>query len=135
MGAFSLKDAHAIKQALDYFHPDVKDKPNFNDAPDPEIAAINIFLQAVQKAQGHGGEHAYTFDEASLLWEIIEFWVKASGGAGKQNKEKDKEPLKDGKTAKAAVNQIRNGQKPTESSDEDEEAEDTIRLPSRAKKP
>ncbi len=79
MGAFSLKDAYAIKQAKDFFNPDVKDKPTFNSAPDPEIAAINIFLQAVQKAQGHGGEFAFTFDDASLLWEIIEFWIKESG--------------------------------------------------------
>ncbi len=79
MGAFSLKDAHAIKQARDFFNPEVKEKPTFNDAPDPEIAAINIFLQAVQKAQGHGGEFAYTFEDASLLWEIIEFWIKESG--------------------------------------------------------
>ncbi len=80
MGAFSLKDAHAIKQARDFFNPDVKDKPTFDNAPDPEIAAINIFLQAVQKAQGHGGEFAFTFDDASLLWEIIEFWIKESSG-------------------------------------------------------
>jgi len=118
MGAFSLKDAHAIKQALNFFSPDVKEKPTFNDAPDPEIAAINIFLTGVQKAQTHGGENAYTFDEASLLWQIVEFWVNAT--SGKNNEGAEDKAEKDGRTAKATAAPLRGPQNDSSDDDEDE---------------
>lgn len=137
MGAFSLKDSHAIKQARDYFNPDVKDKPTFDRAENPEIAAINIFLQAVQKAQQHGGEFAYTFEDSALLWEIVEFWIKESGqsagvvGEATASAPKERE-AKDGRAAKAAVTQIRAGQRDAHSSDEEDHAE-TVRPPNRSR--
>lgn len=119
MGAFSLKDAHAIKQARDFFNPDVKDKPTFNDAPDPEIAAINIFLQAVQKAQGHGGEFAYTFEDASLLWEIIEFWIKESGSKAVVENVRMNDGPAESKSSSSRDKSSRSGRRDV-SSDEDE---------------
>ena len=124
MGAFSLRDAYAIKQALDFFNPEVETKPTFNDAANPEIAAINIFLQGVQKAQNHGGEYAFTFEEGALLWEIIEFWVNKGGkdvrvddeSSGKKDKGKEKD--KDSR-AKSSIANVRS-KRDVQSDDDDD---------------
>ena len=79
MGAFLLREVSLLKKAIDFFNPDVETKPDFGDKQDPEIVAINLLLQGVQKAQSHGGELAFSIDDAALLWDIIEFWMKEGG--------------------------------------------------------
>jgi hypothetical protein len=81
MGAFLLKEASLLNKAIDYFKSDVKEKPDFGGVPveQREIVAINLLVQGVQKAQSHGGEFAYSINDASLLWDIIEFLTKDTG--------------------------------------------------------
>ena len=85
MGAYILRESNILKKAIDFFNPDVTEKPDFGGTQDPEIVAVNLLLQGVQKAQAHGGEHAYSIDDAALLWDIMEFWMKEGGKAVAQN--------------------------------------------------
>jgi hypothetical protein len=76
-GAFLLKEASLLKKAIDFFNPEVKTKPDFGSSDDPEIVAINVLVQGVQKAQAHG--NAYSLDDAAVLWSVLEFLVKEVG--------------------------------------------------------
>jgi hypothetical protein len=131
MGAYLLKETKVLKQAIDYFNPDVTDKPTFESAENPEIVAVNLLLQGVQKAQNHGGEFAYSIDDAALLWDILEFWIKEGGRAVTQNVKGAGSSKDSNGSAKSAVNAA-NRKKTLVSSenevhrdkDEDEDEED-----------
>lgn len=130
MGAYALREAKLLKQAIDYFNPDIKEKPTFDGVSNPELAAVNLLLQGVQKAQAHGGEFAYSFDDAALLWDITEFWLKEGGNAVAQNvntasPSKDKSSKSAKAAASSSVKSIR-----TEEEDDDED-EPTITVSQR----
>ena len=123
MGAFLLREVSLLKKAIDQFNPDVKDKPDFGGSQDPDIVAVNLLLQGVQKAQAHGGEFSYSIDDAALLWDIMEFWMKEGGKAVAQNvnvssSKSDKESKS---AAKSAVNSARSV---AQIDEEDEEGDD-----------
>lgn len=122
MGAYVLRETKLLKQAIDYFNPDVKDKPTFENSENPEIVAVNLLLQGVQKAQAHGGEFAYSIDDAALLWDIMEFWIKEGGKAVTQNVNVSG-PVKEKKSAKQAAASVRTITK-SAPEDDDEESED-----------
>jgi hypothetical protein len=84
MGAYLLKDTKALQQAIDYFDPDVTEKP-FSNSENPEVVAVNVLFQGIHKAQDRGGAHAYSIRDAALLYDILEFWVKEVGRAVTQN--------------------------------------------------
>ncbi len=87
MGAFALREMPTIKKAIDYLDPDVKEKPTFENNPEnPEVAAVHLLLQCVQRGQAHGGDRAYSIEDAALLWEITEFWLKEIGNEGTDKK-------------------------------------------------
>jgi hypothetical protein len=133
MGAYALREAKLLKQAIDYFDANKKEKPTFDGADNPKLAAINLLLQGVQKAQAHGGEYAFSFDDAALLWDITEFWIKEGGKAVTQNVNlpSSSQASKD-KSAKAAktatsgstVNPVVKLERSTEETDDDEEDDD-----------
>ena len=99
-GAYFLKECALLNKAIQYFNSDVKEKP-FADAQEPEVVAINLLLQGVQKAQMHGGEHSYSLEDAALLSEILDFWVKEGGKQVGQNIGKTGKSAKSGKTPSA----------------------------------
>ena len=126
MGAYLMREAKLLKQAIDYFNPDVKDKPDFGGSTsDPEIVAINLLLQGVQKAQSHGGELAFSLDDAALLSDIMEWWVKMSNSDITKTAAS---ASKEGKSAKAAANGTKSVAAVQEGEDEeDEDLDDSIR--------
>lgn len=128
MGAYALRETKLLKQAFDYFNPDVKDKPTFENSENPEIVAVNLLLQAVQKAQAHGGEFAYSIDDAALLWDIMEFWIKEGGKAVTQNVNVSGSPQKEKKSAKQAASSVRNISKSEDKvlDESDEESDDNL---------
>ena len=76
MGAYALKDTPHLLKALQYTDPEVTEKPDLGDVKDPELFAVSLLLQAIAKAQAHGGERAYSIEDAALLWEMTEFWIE-----------------------------------------------------------
>lgn len=122
MGAYLLKETKVLKQAIDYFDPNVKDKPTFEDSENPEIVAVNLLLQGVQKAQNHGGEFAYSIDDAAFLWDIMEFWIKEGGRAVTQNVRVPGGSSKEtsGTSAKAAASSVKKRTTLTEDEQEKE---------------
>lgn len=135
MGAYALREAKLLKQAIDYFNPDIKDKPTFEGVSNAEFAAVNLLLQGVQKAQAHGGDFAYSFDDAALLWDITEFWIKEGGNAVAQNvnvasssKEKSSKSAKS--AASSAKASITKPEKEVEEEEDDDE-EPTITVSQR----
>lgn len=122
-GAYLLRESALLADAIDYFNPDVKEKPTFENSENPEVVAVNLLLQGVQKAQAHGGEFAYSIEDARLLWKITEFWVKEGGRAVTQNLASSSSQ-KEKKSAKAAANSVRQQEdKHEEVEDEDDEEE------------
>ncbi|RKO94574.1 hypothetical protein BDK51DRAFT_26859 [Blyttiomyces helicus] len=97
-GAFLLREASLLKDA----------KTN-----NPETVAVSLLLQGVQKAQAHGGEKAYSLDDAALLHKIHEFWLKELGSSVNQ---------KERRSAKAAASAARD----TTSDDDDDEDEVSV---------
>jgi hypothetical protein len=129
MGAYLLKEVSFLKKAIDFFDPNVKpeNKPDLGE--NAEVVAVNLLLQGVQKAQNHGGDFAYSIDDAALLWDILEFWVKEGGKAVAQNVNVGKSE-KEGKSAKHAANSVRAQSKVEE--DSSSEADDNeIRISSK----
>jgi len=122
MGAYALRETKLLKQAFDYFNPDIKEKPTFENSENPEIVAVNLLLQGVQKAQAHGGEFAYSIDDAALLWDIMEFWIKEGGKDVTKNV--NVAPQKEKKSAKQAASSVRSISKMDEKEVEEEESED-----------
>lgn len=123
MGAYILREVKLLKQAIDYFNPDVKEKPTFDNAENPEIVAINLLLQGVQKAQAHGGEYAFSIDDAAFLWDIMEFWIKEGGKGIAQNVNiNGTTKEKNGKSAKSAAASLRTIR--TENGDDEEDEEE-----------
>jgi hypothetical protein len=124
MGAFLMREAKLLKQAIDYFNPEVKEKPEiFKDVENPEVVAVNLLLQGVQKAQSHGGELAYSLEDAAVLWDVMEFWIKEGGKQVVQNVN-TKSADKDGKSAKDAVNSARASSKSTKEVVHDKDSDD-----------
>jgi len=125
MGAYVLREVKLLKQAIDYFNPDIKDKPTFENSENPEIVAVNLLLQGVQKAQAHGGEFSFSIDDAALLWDIMEFWIKEGGKAVTQNVNVNGTPSKEksARSAKQAANSVKSISK-SDDIDEDEDEED-----------
>lgn len=129
MGAFLMREAKFLKQAIDYFDPNVKEKPElFKDIENPEITAVNLLLQGVQKAQSHGGELSYTLEEAEILWDIMEFWIKEGGNqVVNTSKATSSAVEKDGKAAKAVVNSARAKSSIKEVEEDDDDETDEIK--------
>ena len=98
-GAYLLRESALLADAIDYFNPDVKEKPTFENNENPEFVAINILLQGVHKGQTHAGEFSYSLEDGRLLWKITDFLVKEMGKGVTQNinvanKEKEKRSVK-----------------------------------------
>lgn len=100
MGALHLRETPILKKALDYFKAEEDDKPDFDGAENPELVALNILLQIINRAQRHGGELAYSVDDAALLWEITEFWIKETGKEVTKGTTASKEKSSKSKAAK-----------------------------------
>lgn len=83
-GAFLLQEASLLKKAVDFFNKDVKTKPDFGGSENPEVVAINLLLQGVQKAQSHK-DCPFNLNDAALLFDIFEFLVKDGGKDVAQN--------------------------------------------------
>lgn len=131
-GAFNLRDAALLADAIDFLNPEVKEKPKFDSPEDPEIVAVNMLLQGVQKGQAHSGEWSYGLDDARLLYKIIEFWMKELGRGVTQNvtmSSGTSTSSKDKKSAKnAAASAIRQQQSSDNAeSDEGEDEDEGIR--------
>ncbi|RKO94289.1 hypothetical protein BDK51DRAFT_28902 [Blyttiomyces helicus] len=120
-GAFLLREASLLKDALDFFDDNVKEKPTFDTADNPETVAVSLLLQGVQKAQAHGGEKAYSLDDAALLHKIHEFWLKELGSSVNQ---------KERRSAKAAASAARDPAS-DDDNDEDEVSVNTVSLRSK----
>ncbi|KAJ3228630.1 hypothetical protein HDU81_006020 [Chytriomyces hyalinus] len=135
MGAYLLREVSLLKKAIDFFNPEIKDKPDFGGSQDPEIVAVNLLLQGVQKAQSHGGEFSYSIDDAALLWDIMEFWMKEGGKAVAQNVNVSSSPKsdKESKSAKSAVNSARVAKISEEEEEEDDDNEIRVRPLSKGK--
>lgn len=125
MGAFLLRESALLADAIDYFNPDIKDKPTFENSENPEVVAVNLLLQGVQKAQAHGGEFSYGMDDARLLWKIMEFWVKESGKAVTQNLASGSS--KDKRQKGSAASAVRQQSEKVEEENDEEDDEDEIR--------
>jgi hypothetical protein len=132
MGSYVLRETKLLKQAIDYFNPDVKDKPTFEDSENPEIVAVNLLLQGVQKAQAHGGEFSFSIDDAALLWDIMEFWIKEGGKEVTQNVNVSGSTSKEknAKSAKQAASSVRS----IKVEEDDEDYEDDAKLITVSKK-
>lgn len=131
MGAYLLKEVSFLKKAIDYFDVNVKEENKPDLGENPEIVAVNLLLQGVQKAQQHGGEFSYSIDDAALLWDILEFWVKEGGKAVAQNVNVGSSKSdKDGKAAKNAANSVRAQSKQDDDSEEENDSNE-IRISSK----
>lgn len=120
MGAFLIREASLLLDAINYFNDDIKEKAEiFSNTEEPEIVAINLLLQGVQKAQAHGGEHAYSLEDAAYLWKVIDFWIQKGGKEVSQNITK-RTVEKDGKSAKSVVDNARVKQEEEEDEELDE---------------
>lgn len=130
MGAYVLREVKLLKQAIDYFNPDVKEKPTFENSENPEIVAVNLLLQGVQKAQAHGGEFSFSIDDAALLWDIMEFWIKEGGKAVTQNVNVSGTPSSKEKSrsAKQAASSVRTISKSDDEEGDDEDEKDSTPL-------
>ena len=124
--AYLLRESALLADAIDYFNPDVKEKPTFENSENPEVVAVNLLLQGVQKAQARGGEFSYSVEDARLLWKITEFWMKEGGRAVTQNLSGSSQQ-KDKKSAKAAVRQHEEKREDEVEDEDDEEEEKSIR--------
>lgn len=129
-GSYLLRESALLADAIDYFNPDLKEKPTFENSENPEIVAVNLLLQGVQKGQAHGGDFSYSLEDARLLWKIMEFWIKEGGKAVTQNvnvastSNKDKEK----RSAKAAaLNTLRSSHDDNEEDNEEEDDKEEIR--------
>ena len=76
MGALNFRDCSLLQKALQYFDPEVEQKPDFNGVPNPELHAVRLMLEAVEKAQAHGGPSSFSIAEAAMIWDLTEFWIK-----------------------------------------------------------
>ena len=85
MGAYQLREAKLLHKAVQYFNPEVKTKPDFEGSANPEITAINLLLQGVQKAQLHGGDMAFSLDDAALISDVVDWLLKEYGKQVGQN--------------------------------------------------
>jgi hypothetical protein len=130
MGAYLLREASLLMDAIDYFNPDVTDKPTFEGtgSENPEIVAVNLLLQGVHKAQMHGGDMSYSLEDARLLWKITEFWVKELGKGVTQNMNLagSSKPVDKKAASKAAASARKNEE---EHEDDDEEEDENVIRP------
>lgn len=96
MGAYECKECSILLKALQYFDPKITEKP-FTNEQNPENVAVNLLLQGVQKANAHGGPYAFSIEDAALLWDITEFWIREGGkqvaaNVGTEEKAKKRKP-------------------------------------------
>jgi len=88
-GCFLLSEAATLKKAVDFFNPDPKvTKSDFNKAKNPELVAVSLLLQGAQKAQAHKN-CPWDLNDASLLWDVVEFWAKSDGAVTNPEKIED----------------------------------------------
>lgn len=129
-GAFLLQEASLLKKAVDYFNKDAKSKPDFGSQENPEIVAINLLLQGVQKAQAHR-ECPFNLNDAALLFEVFEFLVKDSGKDVAQNVNLGSSASgssgKKEKKAKSAVSALQASRIEEDEEEEDEDDDNEIR--------
>lgn len=73
-GAFSLRETKLLKDAIDCLQSSIADKP-FADS-ERERRAVHTLLKGVDKAQQHGGERAFSIEDANLLYDISQFFLE-----------------------------------------------------------
>jgi hypothetical protein len=121
-GCFLLQEASLLKKAIDSFDKNAKTKPDFGTTEDPEIVAINLLLQGVQKAQNYK-ECPFSLGDASILYDTFKFLSENVGKGVDQNVNlggSSSATKKDKKSAVTSLQSIPETQDDDEDDDEDE---------------
>ena len=92
-GAFLIQEVSLLKKAIDFFNKDVTEKPTFNSTENPEIVAINLLIQACQKVNTTS-KNPLSIDDAALIFDCFEFFVKEYGSGAVANTESSKPSAK-----------------------------------------